>query len=68
MKNKVKNWIIGILFVIICLFGIAYFSADNVNASSTYVNSSPVYYETITFRGCTVVVFKCGNDIEVVKL
>lgn len=68
MKNKIKNFIIAILFVIVCGLGIAYFSADNANASSTYVGNSSVTYETVVIRGSTVAVFKCGNDIEVVKL
>lgn len=68
MKNKIKNFVIGILFAIVCVLGIAYFSADNANASSTYVGSSTVTYETVRVNGTTVAVFKCGNDIEVVKL
>ena len=66
--NKIKNWIIGILFVIISVIGIAYFSADNANASSTNVNAAPIHYETVTIRGCTVAVFRYKDDIEVVKL
>ena len=68
MNNKIKNFLIGILFVIVCGFGIAYFSADDVKASSTYVGNSTVTYETVRINGSTVAVFECGNDIEVVKL
>lgn len=68
MKNKIKNFIIGILFTIICGLGIAYFSADNASASSTYVGNSTVTYEVVRVDGYKVAVFKCGNDIEVVKL
>lgn len=69
MKNKIKNWIIGILFAIVCGLGISFASADKANANSTYVNNKTVTYEVVTIPGRgSVGIFIYGNDMEVVKL
>lgn len=66
--NKIKNWIIGILFAIICGVGIAINSAYNANANSTYVGSKNVTYDIVNVNGTKCAVFIYGNDMEVIKL